>query len=78
MDDDGWRHVSSAPRNGSLCEVRGQGGPFGLTSWVGQALWVGAAGWVCSWGAPLAREGLFPREWRPIRIATEMDPSDSP
>lgn len=70
-DTGGWRSMDSAPRDGRLIEVRGVAGPYGVKSWVADALWaneINAAPY--EWGtverASLRLAGYVPAEWRPI------------
>ena len=71
-ESEGWQPIDTAPKDGEI-EVRGDAGPYGISSWTGLAHWGlptnwhrDNATWLSHAGAVLRLAGYYPREWRPI------------
>ena len=71
-ESEGWQPIETAPKHGEI-EVRGDAGPYGISSWTGLAHWGlptnwhrDNATWLSHAGAVLRLAGYYPREWRPI------------
>ena len=71
-ESEGWQPIETAPKDGEI-EVRGDAGPYGISSWTGLAHWGlptnwhrDNATWLSHAGAVLRLAGYYPREWRPI------------
>lgn len=65
-----WQPIEEAPKD-RLIEVRGNAGPYGITSWTGHAKWGRPTNWHendSTWltedGAVLRLAGYVPTEWR--------------
>lgn len=66
-----WQPIETAPKDCEI-EVRGDNGPYGVTSWTGRAKWGTPVNWhrdSSTWlspaGAVLSLAGYVPAEWRP-------------
>lgn len=65
-----WKPIDTAPKD-RVIEVRGEAGPYGITSWTGRAKWgrpinwpESAATWLAEGGGVLVLAGYTPTEWR--------------
>jgi hypothetical protein len=67
-----WQPIETAPKDGTLIEVKGMDGPYGVTSFEALARWSTPTNWhkdQSNWtspaGAVLALAGYKPSHWRP-------------
>lgn len=67
-----WQPIDAAPRDGSEITVRGEAGPYGVTSWEGRAKWGTPPNWHrdhSTWlspkGAVMRLAGYVPTQWKP-------------
>jgi hypothetical protein len=65
-----WKPIETAPKD-RVIEVRGDAGPYGVTSWTGKALWGLSKNthrdnstWMTEDGAELRLAGYHPTSWR--------------
>jgi len=65
-----WKPIETAPKDRAI-EVRGEAGPYGVTSWTGRAMWgcpvnwhKDSSTWLSEDGAVLHLAGYIPTEWR--------------
>ena len=78
-ESEGWQPIETAPKDGEI-EVRGDAGPYGISSWTGLAHWGlptnwhrDNATWLSHAGAVLRLEGYYPREWRPLPVPPQTE-----
>jgi|KBSMisStaDraftv2_1062788.scaffolds.fasta_scaffold60200_2 hypothetical protein len=65
-----WQPIETAPKD-RVIEVRGDAGPYGITSWTGKAKWglpdnwhKDKSTWLTEDGAVLWLAGFRPSDWR--------------
>lgn len=75
-----WKPIETAPKDGTLIRVKGNEGPYGVTSWEGEALWHIPTNWNkksatwCSEGkAVLWLAGYRPTHWQPLPAPPEQE-----
>jgi hypothetical protein len=69
-----WHPIETAPKDGTEIDIKGDAGPYGVTSWTGRGYWGLPVNWHrkdSTWltgkdGAVLRLAGYRPTHWRPI------------
>lgn len=81
-DREDWQPIATAPRDGSLIDVKGIDGPYGVTSWTSIARWdtpknwhKEQSNWMSPAGAVLALAGYKPTHWMPRALASPVSRS---